>query len=237
MINYAHRGASAYAPENTMSAFDLGLRMNADGIETDIRRTKDGVLVLFHDDDLLRIAGIPGSVEELTYEELSAIDLGLRKGPQYRGERIVTLDDFLSRFSVPGVMLALEIKGKGIARDVWNRVRNIRSGYTITSFDYDSLLEVRKLSDSPRLGYLTDDFSRSMIDRIVSDGLTEICPRADLITSGMSDYAHDKGLSVRAWGVADYGLMVHCCLNGADGMTVNFPDLLDDYLRMRGERP
>ena len=59
MINYAHRGASAYAPENTMSAFDLGLRMNADGIETDIRRTKDGVLVLFHDDDLLRIAGIP----------------------------------------------------------------------------------------------------------------------------------------------------------------------------------
>ena len=236
MINYAHRGASAYAPENTMSAFDLGLRMNADGIETDIRRTKDGVLVLFHDDDLSRIAGVSGSVEELTYEELSAIDLGRLKGPQYRGERIVRLDDFLSRFAVPGVELALEIKGKGIVEDVWDMVRSVRSGYTITSFDYSSLLKVRKLSGSPRLGYLTDDLSESMIDRIVSDGLTEICPRADLLTARTADYAHGKGLSVRAWGVADYGLMVHCCLNGADGMTVNFPDLLDDYLRSRGER-
>ena len=50
-INYAHRGASAYAPENTMSAFLLGIKQGANGIETDVRRTKDGVLVLFHDDN------------------------------------------------------------------------------------------------------------------------------------------------------------------------------------------
>ena len=55
MINYAHRGASEYAPENTMSAFYLGLIYGADGIETDVQRTKDGELVLFHDDTLDRV--------------------------------------------------------------------------------------------------------------------------------------------------------------------------------------
>ena len=53
MINYAHRGASEYAPENTMSSFYLGLTMKANGIETDVQKTKDGKLVLFHDDTLL----------------------------------------------------------------------------------------------------------------------------------------------------------------------------------------
>ncbi|MBS1484153.1 MAG: glycerophosphodiester phosphodiesterase, partial [Clostridium sp.] len=61
-INYAHRGASAYAPENTLSAFYLGLEMGANGIETDIRRTKDGQLVLFHDATLEQAAGLQGGV-------------------------------------------------------------------------------------------------------------------------------------------------------------------------------
>ena len=56
-VNYAHRGASEYAPENTMSSFYLGVEMKADGIETDVRRTNDGVLVLFHDTTLQRVMG------------------------------------------------------------------------------------------------------------------------------------------------------------------------------------
>ena len=56
-VNYAHRGASAYAPENTLASFYLGCQMGANGVETDVQRTKDGVLVLFHDNDLMRIAG------------------------------------------------------------------------------------------------------------------------------------------------------------------------------------
>jgi glycerophosphoryl diester phosphodiesterase len=75
-INYAHRGASTYAPENTLAAFYLGLEMGADGIETDIQRTSDGILVLFHDDNMMRICGLPKSISDYTYQELIRIDFG-----------------------------------------------------------------------------------------------------------------------------------------------------------------
>lgn len=64
-ISYAHRGASEYAPENTMSSFYLGLEQGANGIETDVRRTKDGVLVLFHDQTLKRVIGETGRVADV----------------------------------------------------------------------------------------------------------------------------------------------------------------------------
>ena len=70
MINYAHRGASEYAPENTLSSFYLGLMQGANGIETDVQRTKDGVLVLFHDNTLDRVSNVSGNLSEYTYEEL-----------------------------------------------------------------------------------------------------------------------------------------------------------------------
>ena len=64
MINYAHRGASEYAPENTLSSFYLGLLQGANGIETDVQRTKDGVLVLFHDNTLDRVTDSTGRVQD-----------------------------------------------------------------------------------------------------------------------------------------------------------------------------
>ena len=100
-INYAHRGASAYAPENTLAAFYMGWQMGANGIETDVQRTKDGVLVLFHDNELMRIAGRPEVIHDLTYAELLQIDFGLPTGERFKGERIPTLEEFLRHFDIP----------------------------------------------------------------------------------------------------------------------------------------
>ena len=76
MINYAHRGASEYAPENTMAAFCMGVEMGANGIETDVQRTRDGVLVLFHDATLMRTAGLDRRVCDMSWAELSAVKNG-----------------------------------------------------------------------------------------------------------------------------------------------------------------
>ena len=65
-VNYAHRGASEYTPENTLLAFYTGVYMGANGIETDVQMTKDGILVLFHDDTILRLTGAPGSIRDYT---------------------------------------------------------------------------------------------------------------------------------------------------------------------------
>lgn len=68
MVNYAHRGASEYAPENTLSSFYLGLLQGANGIETDVQRTKDGVLVLFHDDTLDRVTDGRGIISDYNFK-------------------------------------------------------------------------------------------------------------------------------------------------------------------------
>ena len=70
MINFAHRGASEYAPENTLSSFYLGLMQGANGIETDVQKTKDGVPILFHDETLDRVSNATGKICDFTYEEL-----------------------------------------------------------------------------------------------------------------------------------------------------------------------
>ena len=93
-INYAHRGASAYAPENTMAAFRLGVALGANGVETDIRRTKDGVPVLFHDETLLRLTGVDKRVADLTYDELSEIRISSPDGAS--SDTVPTLTQFLA---------------------------------------------------------------------------------------------------------------------------------------------
>lgn len=232
MINYAHRGASAYAPENTFAAFDLGLNMNANGIETDIRRTRDGVYVLFHDDDMIRVTGIKGSVADYSFNELYALDFGIYKGEQYKGEHIVRLDEFLNKYGHSGLNLALEIKQEGIETELVGFIKEISvENYVITSFDYNQLINIKEYDETIRLGYLTSCFSHEIIDDLVSKGIYEICPKAEMLTPALCSYAKIRGLKIRAWGVTNYDLMLHACLCNVDGMTVNFPDLLDNYLK------
>ena len=88
-VNYAHRGASEYAPENTKSSFDLGIEMKADGIETDVQITLDGVLVLFHNDKLDGRCNKTGMVCDYTIEQLEEMDFGSWKDPKYAGEKIM----------------------------------------------------------------------------------------------------------------------------------------------------
>ena len=95
MINYAHRGASEYAAQNTFAAFYLGLACGADGIETDIRCTSDGRLVLFHDKLLEGTTDGVGTIPEHTWEELSHLTV---RG-KLVDDKIVLLEDFLERFA------------------------------------------------------------------------------------------------------------------------------------------
>ena len=75
MINYAHRGASEYAPENTLSSFYLGLIQGANGIETDVQRTRDGVPVLFHDDTIDRVSDGHGKISDYTFDQLKKVKI------------------------------------------------------------------------------------------------------------------------------------------------------------------
>ena len=103
---FGHRGASEDAPENTLKAFQLALSQGADGIETDLRFTQDGVLICFHDNDLRRVADRPEKISDLCYEELCQL---IESVPYYRGESVPTLAHLLV-WRPPNCALMLELK-------------------------------------------------------------------------------------------------------------------------------
>ena len=98
-MNLAHRGASEYAPENTLAAFYKGLELGASGLETDLRRTKDGYIVLQHDQQVDRNTDGQGDLSEYTWQEASRLDAGSSFSDAYRGEPLVLLDTFLRQFA------------------------------------------------------------------------------------------------------------------------------------------
>ena len=232
--NFAHRGASLYAPENTLAAFYLGVQMGAQGIETDIQRTSDGVLVLFHDKTLARIAGEEGSISDHTYAELLEMDFGAMGGKAiYRGERIVTLEDFLFRFGRKDLQFSLEIKQPGVEEESPTLVRRykLEKKVTFTSFLWDSLAVLRRLDSGIAAGYLTDRITHDTLDRLEQCHIGQICPQAYYLGEEGIRMARRRGCSVRCWGVRDITLMDRALAFGVDGMTVDFPDLLAARLR------
>src|SRR5439155_7022002 len=99
-IVIAHRGASAYATENTEASFDQGIALGADALETDVRATRDGVLVLIHDAQVDRTTNGHGPVADLTWEEIRQLDAGNWKDSRYAGQRVPRLDWFLDRYGI-----------------------------------------------------------------------------------------------------------------------------------------
>lgn len=230
-VNYAHRGASEYTPENTMLAFYTGLYMGANGIETDVQRTKDGVLVLFHDDTILRLTGAEGSVCDYTLDELRAFSFeknGLK-------DQVVVFEDFLRQFGWRDLRFAIEIKQRGIETEIADMLRKYDMGgkCVVTSFKFDCIEKIRQYAPELKVGWLKKEFSEAEEQQLLAIGGEEICPFAPELTPEMTQRWHRMGLNVRAWGVRDEEVMRSVCACMADGMTVNFPDRLSAYLQHR----
>ena len=227
-----HRGACAYAPENAKSSFDKALSLGVDGLETDIRRTKDGILVLFHDDTLDNKSSLKGAIQDYTYEELIRADFGSWFSQEFSGEHILRLNEFLSIYG-GRVHLSLEIKATDIEEQLLDEIRRahlVKDDYMITAFELTSLIQIRKLDQTVSLGYLVGDCKKDTVHTCLENRIDAICPRATSLNEHDVQYAHNNGLFVRAWGVADEELMKKAYNAGVDGMTIDFPDRLIVYI-------
>jgi glycerophosphoryl diester phosphodiesterase len=115
MLIIGHRGASAVAPENTMAAFREALAVGADGIEFDVRLTRDGVPVVIHDSTLRRTGGLPRRVAELTWDEISKVDVGSWFGKSFANETVPSLAELFRLFQSNNSTLYLEMKSDAVA--------------------------------------------------------------------------------------------------------------------------
>ena len=230
-ITYAHRGASEYRPENTVSSFDLGIEMGANGIELDVQRTKDGILVIFHDKTLDRVTGESGSVGDYTYAELERFSVKHKE----LTDKIPTLEEFLARYADKDISFAIELKVEGIERDVAEMIfkYGIEKKCTVTAFELQRLGNIKSIFPTLRTGYLARELSDELVAELMDMGADEICPNAKDVTEERVAAWHRLGFNVRAWGVSDEELMRRVYDAGADGMTVNFPDKLLQYIESK----
>ena len=228
-VNFAHRGASEYAPENTMLSFQLGIFMGANGIETDVHITKDGIPVLFHDDTLMRVTGQEGRIEDYTYEEIRTFRVSA-KGEHT--DRILKLEDFLEHIGYRDMTYAIELKAPGTAVPTADLVRayHLEQKVVITSFHYDEVCAMRDYAPELKTGYLTVKVPEELLADMRTRGIDEICPKGADVTAELVEKWHHMGFNVRAWGISDETIMKQVYDAGVDGMTVNFPDKLQAYI-------
>ena len=229
-VVYAHRGASEYCPENTLLSFYTGVYMGANGIETDVQLTKDGVPVLFHDGTVDRMMHKEGSVSDYTYEELRTFPMEKCGRVDY----IIGLEEFLSCFSPMDLTLAIELKGEGTEEKTAALIRKYHAEpmCVITSVQFSYLEKMHQIAPDLRLGYLSKKgaVTEELLEKMLKMGFYEICPHAEDVTPENVKRWHAMGLGVRAWGISNETWMRQVYDNGADGMTVNFPDKLVTYM-------
>lgn len=237
-INYAHRGASSYTPENTMPAFRKAIELGANGIELDLQKTKDDKIVIFHDDFIDNKSNGKGKIKDYTYQELYNLDFGSWFDEKFEDEHIVLFEEFAKEFLKKDLTFAIELKVLGIERETLQIIKKYATNDNIyiTSFEYKSLENMRKIDSNIKLSWLIEEkINKDNIDKLLKINGTQICPKAKDVTISDIELANKNGLRVRLWGVFNEEIMKQVYKLDIDGMTVNFPDKLKQLMEVNDD--
>lgn len=233
IIVTAHRGASGLAPENTLAAFQKAIEFGADYSELDVTMTKDGEIILLHDDTLERTTNDSGNVWDHTFEELRQLDAGSWFGPEFAREKLPTLDEVIDL--VDGKMkLNIEIKVSGhepgIAEKVVETVRD--KGFTkqciITSFDRATVERVMEIAPEITVGFI---FSEEQSFDVFKAKWPILSVKHKLVDEDFMEKAKASGRQVHVWTVNEEKDMRRFVALGVDGIITNFPNRLVQVLQ------
>jgi glycerophosphoryl diester phosphodiesterase len=229
MVVYGHRGARGYAPENTVESFRKALELGADGVEMDVHLSRDGEVVVIHDDTVDRTTDGTGAVGSMTLAQLKRLDAGVRFGKEWAGARIPTLTEVFEALGRVNLRIELKHSGKvypGIEQRLVSQVEDakMKSLVEVTSFDYDAIEAVKGVGRGLRTGIIVHGKVRWFAPIAKGLGSTWVHARSDLLTGEDSEAAHREGLMLGVWTVNDEEGARRAVEIGADGVTSDFPD-------------
>lgn len=233
-MNYAHRGASGYYPENTMTAFLKAVELGADGIETDVHLTKDGELVIIHDEKVDRTTNGKGYVKDYTLKEIRNLDAGSFKGKQFKREKIPVLEELLELIKDKDIKINIELKTdiiwySGIEEKVINKIHEygIANKTIISSFNHYSVFKCKEIDKSVKTGllYMEGLFEPQLYAKIV--GAEAIHPYFYAIDNKeVINRVKEAGILINAWTINEEKYMRRFLDYGIDGIMTNYPDKL-----------
>lgn len=227
---FAHRGASGDAPENTLEAFSLAMKQGADGIELDVQLTKDGELVVVHDETIDRVSDGKGFVRDYTLEELRNFSFHNRM-EDYIGVTIPTLREVLQLVKPSSLEVNIELKTgifwyEGIERKTLDIVKEtgMQQRVIYSSFNHYSVQKIRELDEAAQTAYLYSDVILDVEKYARETGVSGIHPA--LYHVGMADFIKrykESGLKVRVWTVNEEIHMKSLLNEGIEAIITNYP--------------
>ncbi len=228
---FAHRGYSGKYPENTMLAFEQAVESKAQGIELDVHFSKDGKLVIIHDELLKRTTGEEGSAEDYTLDELVRINAGKVFGDMFGHTPIPSFEQYCSYIRDKDIISNVEIKTNiryyaGIEEELAKIVEkfDLSDKILFSSFNWLSATKIRHLMPHIPCGLLFEDRSvRHLAYQAKSLGFAFLHPDKHLIDQEMVNECKDLGIGLNVWTVNDRESLEKLSSWGVDGIITNFP--------------
>ncbi|MEJ2597292.1 MAG: glycerophosphodiester phosphodiesterase family protein [Anaerolineales bacterium] len=231
---FAHRGASAHAPENTLASFELAVRQKADAIELDAKLSADGQVVVIHDQTVDRTTDGSGRVNQMTLAQLRQLDAGIHFAQAFHGERIPTLEEV---FDAVGrkIFINVELTNYSSLTDslpekVADLVHqhNLDSRVMFSSFNPLALLRAHRRVQAPPIGLLAQQgrpgaWARSWLGRII--GYNSLNPELSDVNLNLVENSHRRGKRVLVYTVNQAEDMLRMYKLKVDGIFTDYPDL------------
>ncbi|ERI92637.1 putative glycerophosphodiester phosphodiesterase [Clostridiales bacterium oral taxon 876 str. F0540] len=233
-INYAHRGASGYYPENTMLAFEKAVELGCTGIETDVHMTRDGYLVLMHDEKVDRTTDGTGYINDYSLEELKKLDAGKWKASEFGGTGIPTVQELIELAKDKNIIVNFEIKTDVIwYKDIEQKLietiqkHNFSNKVIISSFNHYTIHKCKQIDKSIKTGllYMEGLFEPHLYAQIV--GAEAIHPYFPAIDSKeVIDRVRASKIMINPFTINEEKVMKKFLGYGVDGIITNYPDKL-----------
>ena len=230
-IIYGHRGASGYAPENTLEAFRLSMEMGADGFELDVHMSLDGELVVIHDESVDRTTNGTGLVRDLTLAQLKELDASIGM-EAYRGAKIPTLGEVFDLIRDTHHIVNVEVK-----TDEWfypqieekclalAKEKGVEDRVIYSSFNHYTLLKLRQLKPDVKLGMLFGDIMLAPWEYARQLDVEFLHPmKMNVYVPGFHEGIAQAGYGVNMWTINDPDTM-NLCLDKGYGIITNYPDV------------
>lgn len=247
---YAHRGGAALRPENTIDAFDHGLSVGADGLELDVHLSRDGVVVVHHDETLERTTDARGPITAFTADELARVDAGYwfrGAGGDFpfrgRGISVPTLRTVLRRYRDPRLIIELKVNDQELATRTIEEVRaaDAVSRVALGSFGWRVLRAARTIEPRIPTGAAREETRWALYRSWIGWPLgttayrefqvPERSGRTIIVSPRFVAHAHRAGLAVKVWTVNDPEDMRRLLDWGADALISDRPDLAVEVVR------
>ncbi|MBO2942720.1 glycerophosphodiester phosphodiesterase [Paenibacillus sp. F411] len=237
-INFAHRGASGAAPENTMAAFHKALEQGANGIETDVQMTSDHKLVLMHDEAVNRTTNGQGYIKDYTLSELQQLDAGSWFSEAFKGEQVPELKQLLALGKARGTFINIELKNgiipyPGLEEEVIAAVREygMEERVIISSFNHYSLVHCKKLAPDIVTAILYMEGLYQVCDYAQTVGADALHAFKYAVLPELVAEARDRGLAYHPFTVNAPDEMKRLLKAGVSGIITDYPDVLHALLQ------